>query len=85
MPTAATLTTIVTDIQTDGNAILALLSGIDPAVAPEGAVADALLNLFAGLAQKGLAAWSASAAVPITTESVAALLPNATPLSQPSS
>jgi hypothetical protein len=52
-------------------------------VVPAATAPIELAEVFARLVEKALAGWSAAANVPITAESVLALLPNDTPLSPP--
>lgn len=79
----STVISAVQETQAIGDTILATLSAVDPEVAIPDAAAQAILDLVAQMAQKALAAWSASSGIAITPESVAALLPNATPLDAP--
>jgi hypothetical protein len=81
--TAADVSSTVTEIQAAGDTILEVIQGSVPGVALEAGAAEAVLNLLAGLIGKALTAYSAASGTPITPETVAALMPNPTPLTQP--
>ena len=81
--TAEQIEGYVAEVQAAGNAILNSVEAITPGADLPAESAEAILNLIAEMAQKALAAWSAAAGVPITVDSVKALLPNPTPLSPP--
>jgi hypothetical protein len=77
--TAGDVANAITEIQQDSSAVMGLVTELDPALeAPIG-----IAELLATLAAKALAAWSASSGTPSTAESVAALMPDQTPLSAP--
>lgn len=80
--TAAT-TSAITEIQTIADTILETVQAVDPAVADVTSASQSVIDLLAELAAKALTAWSDAAGVPITQESVMALLPDATPLPPP--
>lgn len=81
--TAQDVSTTITEVQATADTILTVIGNTAPAVAGEAALSEEVLNLIAELASKALAAWSASSGIAITPESVAALMPNTTPLSSP--
>lgn len=83
--TAASLATNVKTVQAIGDNILATIAGLDPAVAPEAALAGVALDLTAEMVAAALMAWSDASGQPITAETIAALLPNPTPLTEPDS
>lgn len=74
---------IVAAIETDAKAILAVVSAADPGIAGEIAVGEQVASLVEGLVAKALQAFAAAKGVPITPDSVTALLPNPTPLTPP--
>lgn len=82
--TGTQVATDVSTVQTIGNTILSTIAGLDPAVDVPAETAGTILNLAAGLATAALTALSNASGTPITAESVMALLPNATPLPEPS-
>jgi chemotaxis protein CheY-P-specific phosphatase CheC len=82
--TAAQVAADVTAAQAIGNTILDTVSAVDPAADVPAAEAGAILNLTGQLVSAALTAWSNASGTPITAETVAALLPNATPLPEPS-
>lgn len=73
----------VSEIQTMADEILATIGVVDPALQPATAVTAGIVGLLAGLVGKALTAYQEAAGVPITAETVAALMPNPTPLSEP--
>jgi hypothetical protein len=79
----AQVTGAINEVKLAGDTILSTLETVDPAVALPAATAEQVLNLVADLVGKALTAWSAASGVPITVESVQALLPNQTALTQP--
>lgn len=81
--TAADVQNTVTEVQAISDSILGVIEGAAPTLALPAEGAQALVDLFAKLINTGVMAWSASAGVPITPESVMALLPNQTPLTPP--
>lgn len=81
--TTGTVTTVVTEIQAIGDTILETLKVADPAVALPAEAAETVFNLIGELVSKALTAYSAAAGIPITVDTVSALLPNPTPLSTP--
>jgi hypothetical protein len=80
---AGTLATDVTEVQGVAGTILSTIEALDPAVDVPAETAGAALTLLGGLVTAALTAWSNASRIPITVESVAALLPDATPLPLP--
>jgi hypothetical protein len=78
-----TVTTAINEVQMAGDTILSTLQAVDPGVALPAATAQLVLDEILKLASAALTAWSAASGVPITVESVQALLANPTPLSAP--
>lgn len=81
--TAGDVQNAVSEVQSISDTILGVIEGAVPGVALPAEGAQALVDLFAKLINTAVAAWSASAGVPITPESVMALLPNQAPLTPP--
>lgn len=81
--TAAQVAADVTAAQAIGDSILTTVSAVDPAADLPAAEAGAILNLTASLVAAALTAWSNASGTPITAETVAALLPDPTPLDAP--
>ena len=79
MATAGQVAQDVEGIGQIAEAILTEVSAVDPAVG----ASVAAVTLVADLATKAIAAWGNAAGQPVTAESIAALMPNATPLSEP--
>lgn len=80
---STTVVAVVTDVQTIGDAILEEVGALVPGTAVPAAAAEKILDLLAELASKAITAWGAASNTPINAETIAALLPNATPLSPP--
>jgi hypothetical protein len=80
---ASKISNIVTEVQATGDVILETIGAAAPGATGAVVLSEALLNLFAEMAVKALNAWSQASGIPITEASVAALLPNSTPLSAP--
>lgn len=76
-------TTVVTDVQQIGDAILAEVGTLVPGLEAPAATAQKIVDLLAQLASKAITAWGAASGTPITTETISALLPNQTPLTPP--
>lgn len=83
MITAIEVTAGIEEVQAVGDQILVTIEGLDPGVALEAGVAETVLNLLAQLVTKAITAYSGAADAPITPETIAALMPNSTPLSAP--
>jgi hypothetical protein len=81
---AGTVTTDITAVVSSGNAILDAIEGADPALDVPAETAGLVLNTLAELVTAALTAFSNASGTPITVESVQALLPNPTPLPEPS-
>lgn len=83
--TSTEVQTTISEVQAISDSILKTIEATDPGVALPAGTAQAIVDLFAELANKALTAWSASAGTPITVETLQALLPNPTPLDAPTS
>jgi hypothetical protein len=83
--TTTEVTTAVTETQAVGDTILTTVGTLDPAVAIPVAAAGTILDLLAKMVSKALTAYGAASGTPITTATIEALLPNATPLTKPTS
>lgn len=77
--TAAEVAQAISEIQADSASVLSIVSAADPALEAPFGVAE----LLASLAAKALSAWSKASQTPITEASVAALMPDETPLTPP--
>ena len=75
--------TIITEVQTTADTILQTIKATDPNLTAPTSQTQAIVDLTAVLVASALSAWSAASGLPITPESVAALMPNATPLTAP--
>lgn len=82
---AADVTTAITEAQGVGDEILATLQALPIGVAPDAALAEKLLDLVSKYAILAITSYSAASGVAITPESVAALMPDQTPLTPPTS
>lgn len=80
---STTVVSVVTDVQTIGDAILEEVGGLVPGAAIPAAAAEKILDLLSQLAKSAIAGFSAASGVPITVETLTALLPNTTPLTAP--
>jgi hypothetical protein len=83
--TVEQITAGIAEVQAVGDQILVTIEGLAPGVALEAGTAETVLNLLAQLVTKAITAFSAAANTPITPESIAALMPDSTPLSAPDS
>jgi hypothetical protein len=83
--TALQVTEDIAAVQASGDAILASIEGADPAVALPAEAAATVLNLTASLVTAAITAFQNASDTPITAESIAALMPDATPLPAPPS
>lgn len=81
--TTAQIQADITAAQAVGNTILTTVATLDPAAAVPAATAEAVLALTASLVSAALNAYSNASGIPITVASVQALLPNSTPLTEP--
>ena len=81
--TAGTVSSVVTEVQAGADTVLGLLEEFDPAAEVPAAAAEGIVNEVGSLVTKALSAWSAASGTPITVESVTALLPDPTPLTDP--
>jgi len=80
---ATTAATAVTEVKATADSILTIISAADPGVALEAGTAQVVVDLLATLASQALTAYGAAAGVTINATTVAALMPNAAPLSAP--
>jgi hypothetical protein len=78
-----TVVSTVTEISGISDTILKSIEALDPAVAPEAAVVDGVVSLLSDLVGKAITAFSAASDTPITADTIAALIPNSTPLTPP--
>jgi len=78
-----TVVSTVTEISLISDTVLKTISQIDPGIAPEAAVVDGVVSLLSELASKAITAFSAASGVPINADTIAALMPNSTPLTAP--
>lgn len=83
MATATEVSGAVSEVQATATTVLAILEAADPGAAPGAQVAENVVTLIGDLVTKALNAWSTAAGTPITVDSVLALLPNQTPLTEP--
>ena len=79
-----TIQSDVTAVQGVAQTILTTIEAIDPAVGVPAGVAANLVTLIGGLVTAALTALQNASGEAITAESITALLPNATPLPEPS-
>lgn len=80
------LKTIVADIQAAqkiGDQIIVQVEGYAPSVAGEAELAGVVLDLTTQMVAAALNAWSNASGQPITADTIAALMPNSTPLTTP--
>lgn len=82
---STTVGLIATDVQVLADSILEAAGSLVPGAAVPAKTAEEIIDLFAALAQKAIAGWGAASNTPITAETIVALLPNATPLTLPTS
>lgn len=81
--TAGQVSTTISEVVGVGESILAIVGAEDPAVELTVEAAAGTASLIADLVEKVLAAWQASSGIPITVESVMALMPESGPLDPP--
>ena len=80
------LTEIVVDVQAvqaAGDNVIKLVETYVPSVSSEAELAGAILDLTSQMVQAALTAWSNANNQPITPETIAALMPDSTPLTAP--
>jgi hypothetical protein len=77
------LATDITAVQGVAGTILATIEAVDPAVALPAATAGTVVVLLGDMVTAALTAWSNASGIPITVESITALLPDPTPLPLP--
>jgi hypothetical protein len=80
---ATQISVSVQEGQVIGDQILKSIELMSPGIAVPAELAQTILDLIAQLVAKALAAYEASAGVPITPETLMALMPNAVPLTAP--
>lgn len=83
MATAAQISADVTAVQSVSNTILETIEAVDPAIDVPAATVGSLVNLLEDLVTAALTAYSNASGTPINATTIAALMPNATPLSAP--
>lgn len=83
MATAAAVSTDITSATTIANTILATIEAVDPAAELPAAEAGTVIDLTASLVTAALAAYSNASGTPINATTIAALMPDPTPLSEP--
>jgi hypothetical protein len=83
MATVQQVTTAITSVQTIGDGILKTLETADPGVAVPAESAGVILDLASQMVTAAIAAFAAASGTPIDATTIAALMPNATPLSAP--
>ena len=83
MATAAAVSADITAATTVGDTILQTIEALDPAAELPAAEAGTVLDLAADLVTAALNAYSTAAGTPINATTIAALMPNPTPLSAP--
>lgn len=74
----------VAAVQGVAGTILATIEEVDPAVGVPVETAEKLVTLIGGMVSAALTALQNASGEPITTATITALLPNATPLPEPS-
>lgn len=80
---AGALAVDITEVQGMAGTILTTIETLDPAVEVPAEMAQGALTLLADLVTAALTAWSNASGIPITVESITALLPDSTPLPLP--
>lgn len=81
MATAGDVLSTIQEIEQVSNEVLAEIQALDPALALPVTAVTAL----EGLVNAAISAWSAANGQPVTVASLQALLPNAAPLTPPTS
>ena len=81
MATAGDVLSTIQEIEQVSNEVLAEIQALDPALALPVTAVTAL----EGLVNAAISAWSAASGQPVTVASLQALLPNAAPLTPPTS
>lgn len=85
MATAAAVSADITAATTVSNTILQTIEALDPAAELPAAEAGTVIDLAASLVTAALNAYSTASGTPINATTIVALMPNATPLSEPTS
>lgn len=83
MATVAQVTSDITATQAVSNTILETIEAVDPAVELPAAAVGTVIDLLAELVTAALTAYSNASGTPINATTIAALMPNPTPLSAP--
>ena len=78
-----TVVSVLNEIKLGADTALQTIGAVAPGTALEAGAAQLVVDELLKLASNALVAWSAASGVPITVESVQALLPNQTPLTEP--
>lgn len=80
---ATTVTTTIAEAQAIGDEILTTIATVVPGTAVPDALAQKLLDLVSKYAQLAITSYSAASGLPINPTTVAALMPNQTPVVAP--
>lgn len=83
MAIAATVSADIASATTIANTILQAIEAVDPAAELPAAEAGTVIDLTASLVTAALAAYSNASGTPINATTIAALMPDPTPLSEP--
>jgi hypothetical protein len=83
MATAGAVSTDITSATTIANTILQTIEAVDPAAELPAAEAGTVIDLTADLVTAALTAYGNASGTPINATTIAALMPNPTPLSAP--
>jgi proteasome assembly chaperone (PAC2) family protein len=83
MATAQQVTTAIASVQTIGDSIIKELEAVDPSSVVPAGTAGLILDLSAQMVTAAITAFAAASGTTIDAASIAALMPNATPLSAP--
>lgn len=78
-----TVVSVLNEIKLGADTVLTTIGAVDPGVALPATAAQLIVDELLKLASSALLAYSAASGVPITVESVQALVANTTPLSAP--
>lgn len=78
-----TVVSVLNEIKLGADTALGLVGTAVPGTALQAGAAQLVIDELLKLASNAILAYSAASGVPITVESVRALLPNQTPLTQP--
>lgn len=78
-----TVVSVLNQIKLGADTVLSTIGAVSPGAAVPAASAELIVDELLKLASSALLAYSAASGVPITVESVQALLPNQAALTQP--